>query len=126
MTEDQLQADCFKWGNNRLPIEDRKLLWAVPNGGSRKFEIIQGKRVSKEGMKLKATGVIPGVHDLHLFLRGKFFTFELKVNDNTLSDDQIEWGEKVKRNGGYVYAPLYTLESFKFAFEDALFKSEIY
>lgn len=93
-SEDQLQAACFQWGNNSLPVPDRGLLWAVPNGK---------KRSKREAMVLKATGVIPGVHDLHLWWKGILYTFELKWGSNTLTDDQEAWAEKIDRHGGVWY-----------------------
>lgn len=104
MTEDQLQSKCFIWAWNDLP-ETRRHLWAVPNGGDRDIKV---------AIKLQATGVLPGVHDLHFFWERMFYTFELKVGDNQLTEDrivitpsgrekiiygQLEWGQKMEAHG---------------------------
>lgn len=102
MTEDKLQSECFQWMWNTYP-NLRRSFWHVPNGGSRD---------AREGLKMKACGVIPGVHDLHFLHQGKFYTFELKVGRNTLSDDQKKFASKVEENGGHWFE-IRDLESFK-------------
>jgi hypothetical protein len=102
MTEDQLQAECFKWFHNNYP-HLRKTLWAVPNGGTRnKFE----------AMKLKATGVVAGVHDLHFLHKNQFYTFELKVGENTMSDEQVEFYIAIENQCG-ICKEIRTFEEFK-------------
>lgn len=91
--EDQFQAACFQWAWNALP-QIRKLLWHVPNGGARN---------AREASKLKAMGVVPGVHDMHLLWKGVLYTFELKVGLNSQSSEQIKWGEMVRANGAKTY-----------------------
>lgn len=93
MTEDQLQSKCFQWTWNTHP-ETRYCLWAVPNGGDRR---------PYEAARLKATGVVSGVHDLHFLWKGKFYTFELKVGSNKLSPHQITFGCQVLLHGGEWY-----------------------
>jgi hypothetical protein len=78
MTEDQLQAKCWQWGWNTFP-QVRRIFWAVPNGGDRNMVT---------AVKLQATGVIPGPHDLHLIWNGILWTFELKVGENQLTRDR--------------------------------------
>lgn len=105
MTEDQLQAKCWQWAWNTFP-QVRRILYAVPNGGGRNI---------KEASKLQATGVIPGVHDLHITWNGIHYTFELKVGENSLTRDrsivtpsgreklifgQVEFGEALAAQGG--------------------------
>lgn len=99
MTEDQLQAEFFRHVWNRYP-ELRRCMWAVPNGGFRN---------KMEAIKLKATGTLAGVWDLHLFYKGKFFIIETKVGKNTLSAAQKRWRDAMVLQGAvpYVY---YTLE----------------
>ena len=102
MTEDQLQAQCFQWFWNTYPAHRRKL-WAVPNGGSRGL---------KEATKFKATGVVAGVHDLHLYHDHQLYTFELKVGNNKLSPDQITWKVTMEREGAMCYE-IRTFEAFQ-------------
>lgn len=100
--EDNLQAECYQYFHNTFP-KLRKLLWAVPNGGLRK---------ESEARRLKATGVVPGVHDLHLFYGNQFYTFELKVGNNSLSEDQKEFWTKIESQGGICYE-IRDFETFK-------------
>jgi hypothetical protein len=93
MSEDKLQSECFQWAWNTYP-QTRRLLWAVPNGGSRH---------PLEAMKLKSTGVVKGVHDMHFFWNKRFFTFELKVGVNKLSAEQAEWQRLVEKHGAICY-----------------------
>lgn len=102
ISEERLQADCFQWFWNTYP-QYRRLLWAVPNGGWRN---------KKEAAKLKATGVVKGVHDLHLFFEGKFVTFELKVDDNEMTEEQMDFADKISNHGGTWFL-IKTFEKFK-------------
>ena len=117
MTEDQLQAACWMWAWNKYP-QTRRMLWAVPNGGDR--DIVTAA-------KLMATGVLPGVHDLHLLWENQFYTFELKVGSNRLTVDRMvitpsgrekliygqkEWGAKMIEQGGRWFE-IRELERFK-------------
>jgi len=105
MTEDQFQAKCWQWVWNNYP-ETRHCLWAVPNGGERTLEV---------AVKLKATGVLSGVHDMHFLWDGQFYTFEFKVGNNHLTKTTIttspgggrrvvygqeEWGASMYAQGG--------------------------
>jgi len=105
MTEDQFQSQCWQWAWNTYPLV-RRVFWAVPNGGDRDI---------KTATTLQATGVLSGVHDLHLLWDGQFYTFELKVGDNKMTTDtiittsrgaqrkrygQVEWGEAMAKQGG--------------------------
>lgn len=105
MSEDKLQSQCFQWAWNAHP-QTRRLLWAVPNGGWR--HVI-------EAMKLKATGVVKGVHDMHFFWDKVLYTFELKVDKNRLSKEQKEWGELVRTHGAFTYE-IRDFETFKDVF----------
>lgn len=107
MTEDQLQEKCFQWAWNTYP-QTRRLLWAVPNGGSRHLY---------EAQKFKATGVIAGVHDLHLLWNHQFYTFELKVGTNTMSEAQILYARAIEQQGG-VWYEIRNLETFKTIFSN--------
>lgn len=109
MSEDQLQATCWQWAWNFYPIT-RRCLWAVPNGGSRN---------KAEACKFQATGVLPGVWDMHFFWKGNFYIFEFKVGTNTLSKPQEAWG-KAMGDQGAIGWEIRTFESFKTIFEKIL------
>jgi hypothetical protein len=104
--EDILQAKCYQWFHNNYP-HLRKTLWAIPNGGSRN---------KYEAMKLKATGTVKGVHDLHFLHNSIFYTFELKVNENILSDDQIAFYLAIEKQGGKCFE-IRKFEDFKNSIE---------
>lgn len=107
MNEDNLQAQCYQWAWNAYPTT-RRCLWAVPNGGWRN---------KIEAMKLKATGVVAGVHDMHFYWCGKFYTFELKVGKNKLSTAQKEWRHIVECQGATCYE-IYDLATFQQIFSN--------
>lgn len=78
MNELQLQARCYQWAHNTYP-QLRKLLFAVPNGGTRH---------AREAMSLKASGVVSGIPDMICVYGGKPVGFELKTETGKLSPDQ--------------------------------------
>lgn len=98
MSEDQLQAQFFQYVWNYYP-QLRRCLWAVPNGGYRN---------KLEAMKLKATGTLAGVWDLHLFYKKQFYIIETKVGKNKLSKAQEEWRDVMVKQGAkqYIYTSL--------------------
>ena len=116
MTEDQLQAAFWEKTWNNYP-QARKNMWAVPNAGNRN---------PVEASKLKATGMLSSVWDLHLFWHGKFHIIETKVGDNQLTVDRMmkvpgsnpprfkkvygqkEWGELMASHGAirHIYRTL--------------------
>lgn len=92
-SEDQLQAYLWKIARNEFPKSNRHI-WAVPNAG---------KRSDYEQQKLKATGLLKGVWDLHCFYGGKFYIFELKFGKNKLDPDQKRWGALMIEQGAIHY-----------------------
>lgn len=105
VTEDQLQAQLWKWAWNTHP-KARKCMWAVPNAAI-------GQIVSKKDMiqsqKMESTGLLKGVWDLHLFWHGKFHIIETKFGNNGLSKEQKEWRDIMVYHGAipHIY---YTIE----------------
>lgn len=89
ISEDQLQSKCYQWFHNSFP-DLRGLLYAVPNGGYRN---------GREANRLKATGVVAGVHDLQFQYQGTHYTFELKVGGNSLSSAQVRWWKQMEAHG---------------------------
>lgn len=119
MTEEQLQAQCIEWFQHNIPIH-KKRLYAVPNGGDRPRRYINGKWVSIEGNKMKATGTTPGVFDMELLLSlGKTLRLELKVGANELSPEQIEFA-KLLTELGHEWVLIRTLKEFQMAVYSAL------
>lgn len=84
MTEEQLQAKCVQWFWNNYPQE--RLMWHHNNNNSL-------NRIA--GAKAKALGVVKGVWDIEwLTPAGVTIWIELKVNRNTLTDEQFEFRRK--------------------------------
>ena len=99
ISEDVLQAKCWEWAWNTYPQLRRKF-WAVPNGGWRN---------AIEASKLKATGTLEGVWDMHCYVKKQFYIIEFKVGGNQLTVDRVvkgkkhfgqkEWGEIMEAEG---------------------------
>ena len=87
-SEIAFQQECVIWFHNQYP-ELRGLLFHVRNNSSSK----------REGAYWKAVGVVAGVSDL-IFLHGcKVHCIELKTQTGYQSPEQIEWEEKVYKQG---------------------------
>lgn len=109
MTEDQLQAKFWETCWNNYP-HARRHMWAVPNGLKLHPLVAQ---------LAKATGLLEGVWDLHLFWRGTLHIIETKIDKNQLTIDRVdnrgkkhfgqrEWGEMMAAHGAvrHVYRTL--------------------
>lgn len=105
MTEDQLQSKMWQEVWNRYP-QLRRLMWAVPNSAvgriDNKMDIIRANT-------FMATGLLPGVWDIHLYFNRQFYIIETKIGNNTLTVDKVvngkkkygqkEWGELMAQHG---------------------------
>ena len=89
--EDAIQQSCYNYFWNTYP-KLRKLLFAVPNGGS---------RTPVEAIIFKATGVVSGVSDMILLYDNTPYCFELKTDVGTQSKNQKDWEDIVKGQGIY-------------------------
>lgn len=99
MSEIQLQALCFQFLWNNYPAT-RRLFFHVPNGGSRD---------AREGMQLKASGVVAGVPDMILIQQGRCYGFEMKTLTGKVSPVQ-EQVHKVWMEDG---TPVYIIRTFE-------------
>jgi hypothetical protein len=102
--EDRLQGGCVTWFRLQYP-KFRKLLFAVPNGGSRN---------KIEAAKLKATGVTPGVADLLLLVPRQGhnnLVIEMKTPTGTQSPEQKAW-QKEAEQAGNKYVVCRSIEQF--------------
>jgi hypothetical protein len=98
MTHDQLQAKAFQWAHNTFPII-RGSLFAVqnevpPHPGESKVGHI--KRISH----YKSIGLRSGALDLFLVCPGAPYGFDAKVGNDSLSDNQLDFIEILRRCGG--------------------------
>lgn len=120
-SEDQLQAQIWKRLWNEYPLLRRRV-WHVPNQGSSQ----------REGVRLQAMGVLAGVWDLHLYLRGQYVIFEGKVGANQLTRDRVdrhgrkhfgqkEWGEIMTAEGAWSFV-FRTEQEFFMQLEEVLTK----
>jgi len=105
--EDALQNRCWYWYSNEFCLpqhQPRGIIYAVPNGG---------KRDPVEAKRLRLTGTLAGVSDLHLILpNGKFLFVEMKLPDGKQSDVQLDFQNRVEAFG-YRYYIIRTIEQFK-------------
>ena len=101
-SEIRLQADCFQWSWNEMPMT-RRLLFHVPNGGFRS---------AVEAGQLKASGVIAGIPDLLFIWKGRTYAFELKTEIGRLSAQQVEV-HKAWAAQGVIVVIIRDIESFK-------------
>jgi hypothetical protein len=92
--EDVEQGYLIEWAARQECVyPELWLIHHIPNGG---------KRDIGTAVKLKRQGVKPGVPDISLPVpRGIYhgLYIELKVNDNTTSDNQDEWLERLAEQG---------------------------
>jgi hypothetical protein len=102
--EHELQSECKAWFDSTYPGLSL-LFFAVPNGGS---------RLTREAVRLKAEGVVPGVADTILLVPNAehcALCVEFKYGDNKQSARQMAW-EKAATGHGARYAVVYKKEDF--------------
>jgi hypothetical protein len=92
-SEAEMQAAIFQHFWNNYP-DTRRLLFHVPNGGSRN---------KIEAVRLRAQGVVKGITDLIGLGQNGMFGVELKVPGGKVSDDQIKVHSKWKERGYTVH-----------------------
>lgn len=110
--EDKLQSECVKWFRFQYP-KLKKLLFHVPNGGSRN---------KIEAKKLKVMGVVPGVGDLILLVSRKGYgalCIEMKTQSGEQSPSQKEW-EKETTAAGNKYSLCRSFNEFEKTINDYL------
>lgn len=90
--EEDEQAALFEYATFQRAME-WSLLFAIPNGGYRKI---------RTGIRLKRTGLKPGVPDIFLpVARGKYFGMfiEMKSDKGRVQENQKEWHAALKAQG---------------------------
>lgn len=93
MDEFKIQHESFKWYHNNFK-EYRKLLYAIPNGGTRNLI---------EASRMKMTGTTKGIPDMIFTIDRKAFYFEFKTQKGIFSPEQKETILKLKKNGFPVF-----------------------
>lgn len=103
--EEHLQVNCILWFDYQYPLL-KKLLFAVPNGGSRNVV---------EATNLKKQGVRAGVSDLVLLYPCNDYPFlciEFKALKGKQQPEQIEFQKSVESVNG-LYVIIRSFEDFK-------------
>ena len=108
-SEIRIQAAAFQWAWNTYPAT-RRCLFHVPNGGSRNI---------KEGMQLKASGVVPGIPDMVFVWKGRAYGFEFKTPVGVLSSAQREV-HAIWNGQGIPVVVVRSVEEFQAAFINAI------
>lgn len=94
MSESTSQQAVVKWfrvARHELKVDDPRVLFSIPNGGSRAKRTVGGRTFSTEAQRMKDEGLVAGVPDLFLALprngyHGMFV--EMKEKGNRPSDEQ--------------------------------------
>lgn len=108
MTELQMQAQCATWFWNTFPAERRMLHCNMNNSFNR-----------IAGASAKALGVIKGISDMELIVRGAVIFIEFKVGEGKQSDEQIDFMNKVDQRG-HSYIIIRSFGEFKLLIYGAL------
>lgn len=109
--EEILQTACITWFDYQYPHLS-KLLFAVPNGGSR--HKIEAKNLKKQGVRA-------GVSDLIFLYPGRVYPFiciECKIPTGTQQKEQKQFEKLVKEETKGNYYIFRTFEEFKNIIED--------
>lgn len=104
MSEHDEQSALIQWADwnkNMYPKVD--MLFAIPNGAKLPYRKNKsGRRFSPEAIRLKAEGMKSGIPDLFLPVPiGKYhgLFIELKFKNNTATDEQEGWLERLAAQG---------------------------
>ena len=97
-SEHQIQCEWFNWLHylSDLPEDITDLVYAVPNGGWRK---------PKEAIRLKASGVKPGIPDVNIDIPSPEYhgmRIEFKKPGGLLSQHQVRKIKLLREAGYYV------------------------
>ena len=112
--EEQLQTACISWFDYKYPHLS-KLLFAVPNGGSR--HKIEAKNLKKQGVRA-------GVSDLIFLYPGRVYPFiciECKITSGTQQKEQKQFEKLVKEETKGNYYIFRSFEEFKNIIEDHMY-----
>lgn len=113
--ESRMQCSCIKWFRLQYPHLSHAL-FAVPNGA---YFAHNG---AKEGARMKAEGLLPGVADLillHYNGRCGALCIEMKTRIGRQAETQKAWQEKIEKDG-YQYVICRSFEDFRDAITNYL------
>ena len=112
-TEEGIQGQCVAWFRNNYQRKgvDKGIVFSVPNEAWAKLGLTKTVmfRIYKT---LELTGLLPGVSDLIVVLKGKVLFIEMKDQKGSQSDKQIYFQKQVE-NLGFPYYLVRDLETFK-------------
>lgn len=109
-SHDRLLSECFLYTWNNFPATQRLLFHpnneARPYRGEKKEDYI--KRLSLNF----SIGVVAGVCDLIFYWKNRLHVFDIKIDKDRLSNEQIDFMNKTIANGGTAHT-IISLEQFK-------------
>jgi len=101
-SEDNLQYRVWQRLWNEYP-QLRRRVWHVANQ----------RKDKQEASRVQSMGVLSGVWDLHMYLKGQYIIWEAKSEHGTLTRDRVvngrkvfgqqEWGEIMRAEGAWTY-----------------------
>ena len=92
MTESQIQAEIIIYARNELRLP-KGTLFSIPN---------EGQRDGRFASRMKSQGMVAGVPDLCLILRGRTVFIEMKTAGGRLSDKQTKVIDNMRAAGADV------------------------
>lgn len=103
-SEDKIQAQIFQYYHNTFCLNEKCIIFSVPNGGHRN---------KAEAMKLKATGLLSGVSDLLINHFGAWHCVEVKEPLKGKQSPEQKRFERIIRGLNTSYDIVYSLDEFK-------------
>ena len=91
VSENEIHLLAWQWVQKTHPD---LLIFHVPNGGNRNLQ---------EALKFKRMGVLPGVADFLMFVRGTAIAIELKDDSGKQRDSQERFQEKWEALGNHYW-----------------------
>lgn len=98
MNHDQLQKQCFDYLWNTYP-QTRRCCWHTPNE-QRRYPGETAHHHMTRLSQAKSVGVLKGVVDLVFYWKGALHTFDIKIGNDKLSDDQKKFIAAIEAQGG--------------------------
>ncbi len=112
-SHDRLVSECFLFTWNEY--EDTQRLVFHPNNETRPFKNETKEEYMKRLSLNFAIGVVKGVVDLIFYWKSRLHVFDIKLPGDTLSDEQVDFMQKVVNNGGTAHT-IINLDQFKTIF----------
>ncbi len=95
---DRIQQECWIYLWNTYP-QTRRLLWHTPNE-LRPYPKENERQFMIRLSQAKAIGVMKGVWDLVFYWKGVLYIFDIKIGNDRLSEEQLDFERQVIAQGG--------------------------